>query len=71
MPLDLYKWIGRYATISLISPGFFHTMEIPLLRGRCFREGEKNAVILSESLARKRWPSEDPIGKQWEKSKTS
>jgi hypothetical protein len=51
-----------------VSPEFFQTMQIPLLRGRSFR-GEKNAVILSESLARKRWPSEDPIGKQWEKSK--
>ena len=52
-----------------VSPQFFQTMQIPLLRGRTFRESEKNAVILSESLARKRWPSEDPIGKQWEKSK--
>jgi hypothetical protein len=51
-----------------VSPEFFQTMQIPLLRGRSFREGEKNAVILSQSLARKRWPSEDPIGKQWEKS---
>ena len=51
-----------------VSPEFFQTMQIPLLRGRSFREGESNAVILSESLARKRWPSEDPIGKQWEKS---
>jgi predicted permease len=47
---------------------FFQTMKIPILRGRSFREGEKNAVILSESLARKRWPNDDPIGKQWEKS---
>ena len=52
-----------------VSPEFFQTMQIPLLRGRAFREGERNAVILSESLARKRWPNEDPIGKQWEKSK--
>jgi hypothetical protein len=51
-----------------VSPDFFQTMRIPLLRGRSFRSGEKNAVILSESLARKRWPSEDPIGKQWKKS---
>jgi predicted permease len=62
---------GRRITIypNWVSPEFFQTMQIPLLRGRSFREGEKNAVILSESLARKRWPSEDPIGKQWEKSK--
>jgi len=51
-----------------VSPEFFQTMQIPLLRGRTFHEGEKNAVILSQSLARKRWPGEDPIGKQWEKS---
>jgi predicted permease len=51
-----------------VGPEFFQTMRIPLLRGHYFHNGEKNAVILSESLARKRWSSEDPIGKQWEKS---
>jgi predicted permease len=48
-----------------VGPEFFKTMRIPLLRGRYFRADEKNAVILGESLARKRWPTEDPIGKQW------
>jgi predicted permease len=48
-----------------VSPDFFQTMQIPLLRGRYFHAGEKDAVILGESLARKRWPTEDPIGKQW------
>ena len=51
-----------------VGPEFFQTMRIPLLRGRYFRAGEKNVVILGESLARKRWPTEDPIGKLWEKS---
>lgn len=61
---------GRRVMIypNWVGPEFFQTMRIPLLRGRYFHNGEKNAVILSESLARKRWPSEDPIGKQWEKS---
>jgi predicted permease len=61
---------GRRVLIypNWVGPEFFQTMRIPLLRGHYFHEGEKNAVILSESLARKRWPSEDPIGKQWEKS---
>src|ERR1039458_2410880 len=48
-----------------VGPEFFQTMRIPLLRGRYFRAGEKDVVILGESLARKRWPTEDPIGKQW------
>jgi predicted permease len=52
-----------------VGPEFFHTMDIPLLRGRYLGPGETHAVILSESLARKRWPAEDPIGKQWKNGK--
>ncbi len=52
-----------------VSPEFFQTMSIPLLRGRYLRRGDKNAVILSESLARKRWPNEEPIGKRWQNGK--
>jgi predicted permease len=61
---------GRRVMIypNWVSPDFFKTMQIPMLRGRSFHNGEKNAVILSQSLASKRWPGEDPIGRQWEKS---
>jgi predicted permease len=52
-----------------VGPEFFHTMDIPLLRGRYISPGEMHVVILSESLARKRWPAEDPIGKQWKSGK--
>lgn len=48
-----------------VGPEFFQTMGIPLLRGRYLARGDVHAVVLSESLARKRWPNEDPIGKQW------
>jgi len=47
-----------------IDDDFFKTMNIPLLRGRNFVPGETNAVIVSESLARKIWPGVDPIGKR-------
>jgi predicted permease len=51
-----------------VSPEFFETMSIPLLRGRNLRRGEAHEVIVSDSLARKQWPGEDPIGKRfWEK----
>jgi ABC-type antimicrobial peptide transport system permease subunit len=33
------------------------------------RPGETNVVIVSDSLARKRWPGEDPIGKPWKDGK--
>ena len=52
-----------------VGPEFFQTMGIPLLNGRYLRRGDKNAVVLSESLARKRWPHEDAIGKQWKNGK--
>jgi len=47
-----------------VDPSFFSTMEIPLERGRIFTPGEQHAVIISDTLARKQWPGEDPIGKQ-------
>jgi len=51
-----------------VGPDFFQTLRIPLLRGHFFQKGEKDAIIVSESLARKAWPGEDPIGKPWKKS---
>ncbi len=46
-----------------VSPNFFRTMQIPLLLGRTFQPGEKNAVIISDSFARKVWPGQNPLGK--------
>lgn len=62
---------GRRVIIypNWVGPEFFQTLGIPLLRGHYLRPGESNAVVLSESLAHKRWPHEDPIGKQWKASK--
>jgi predicted permease len=51
-----------------VDPEFFRTMEVPILLGRNFLPGEKNAVIVSQSLARRQWPGENPIGKTyWDK----
>ena len=54
-----------YATVS---PGYFHVMQIPLLRGRFFSEQDSpsnpNVAIISETLARRYFPNEDPIGRQ-------
>ncbi len=45
-----------------VAPGFFETMDIPLLAGRTFYPAEKNVVIVSESMARRQWPGENPLG---------
>jgi predicted permease len=47
-----------------ISPEYFETMQIPILLGRTFRPGEKNAVIVSQSFARSVWGGQNPIGQR-------
>jgi predicted permease len=53
---------------NYVSPSYFETLGIPLLRGRTFtvRESETgaNVAVISESAARRLWTGEDPIGKR-------
>jgi predicted permease len=55
---------GRTVTVypNWVAPGFFATMGIPLRTGRTFYAGEKHAVIVSESFARRQWPAQNPLG---------
>jgi macrolide transport system ATP-binding/permease protein len=53
---------------NYVSPGYFQTVGVPLLRGRTFTrpEAESGApvAIVSASAARSFWPDEDPLGKR-------
>ena len=48
--------------------GYFHTMGIPIIKGRDFDDRDKHGstpvVIVSETFARQIFPNEDPIGKR-------
>jgi putative ABC transport system permease protein len=51
-----------------VSQGYFETMKIPLLSGETFdnadREAKRRAIVISQSLAQRFWPGENPIGKR-------
>jgi putative ABC transport system permease protein len=53
---------------TVIAPNYFRTMSIPLLKGRHFTErdarGFPEVAIIDETLARRHWPDDDPIGKR-------
>jgi putative ABC transport system permease protein len=51
-----------------VNASYFEAMGVPLLRGRLFddrdRVGSPGVVVISDAMARKFWPDEDPLGKR-------
>jgi predicted permease len=54
---------------NVISPDYFQTMRIPMARGRTFTDADKEeaqyVAIVNETMAKRFWPSRDPIGRQF------
>jgi predicted permease len=59
---------GHYPTafVRIVSNGYFKAMGIPVLAGRDFTEHDaahsEQVIILNDTLARKLWPGQNPIG---------
>jgi predicted permease len=55
------------AGYSEVSPGFFRTFEIPLMKGRYLTDSDLESspwvVVINETMARQAFPNEDPLGK--------
>jgi predicted permease len=56
------------AGYSYVTPNYFETLGIPIVRGRLFSpreaEGQAPVVVISEATAQRFWPNEDAIGKR-------
>ncbi|HKP87588.1 MAG TPA: ABC transporter permease [Blastocatellia bacterium] len=65
-PVDLAD--RTIAFYNAVSPDYFQTMEIAVVKGRQFDQHDvrkaQNVAIINETLARRHFPGEDPIGKR-------
>ncbi|MGH9486283.1 MAG: FtsX-like permease family protein [Terriglobales bacterium] len=57
-----------YPNRNAVSPGYFATMDIPLLQGRAFNAGDtansRSVAVVSASLAQSLWPGQNPLSRQ-------
>jgi putative ABC transport system permease protein len=53
----------------IVTPEYFHTLGIPIFRGRAFsiddRQDAPLVAVINQAMARRFWPAEDPIGKRF------
>ncbi len=60
---------GTLTTTNAISPSFFETLRVPVLRGRTFTDGDRKGTemvaVANEAMAKHFWPNEDALGKRF------
>ena len=66
LPLFKRKERAGVADFCVATAGYFQALAIPVIRGRIFDQHDTadapHVAVISESLARERWPGQDPIG---------
>ena len=72
---ELERWFHNatrtgHANYSPASEGYFRALGIPLLRGRLFDARDTidapHVALISQTLAREKWPGQDPLGQSIE-----
>ena len=55
------------ATGRIVSPGYFATLGMSLVKGRLLEDqdasGASRAVVIDEQMAKRLWPNDDPLGR--------
>ncbi len=68
-PIPKNMWSGPLVENCRVTPGFFHTLQIPLLKGRDFTGADTDksprVAVINATMARHFWPNEDPLGKHF------
>jgi putative ABC transport system permease protein len=66
-------WRKMSAQFLTATPSYFRAAGIPLRRGRLFSEqdvpGSPAVILINETMARRFWPNEDPIGQRIRRGK--
>jgi predicted permease len=66
LPAELKQRAGN-AGLRIVSDKYFDAMSIPVIRGRGFEAsdvtGGPEVAVISESLAKVKWPDRDPLGR--------
>jgi putative ABC transport system permease protein len=57
-----------WAVTTVVTPGYFEALRVPLIQGRTFESRDANTAplvaVISRSMARAYWPDEDPVGRR-------
>ena len=65
---------GPHGDIRIVTPGYFTSFGIPLLKGRIFteddRKGSEPVAVIDDNLAREYWANQNPIGQKMRTGKT-
>jgi predicted permease len=63
------KRSGILVQVDTVAAGYFKTLGIPIVRGRDFndfdRPGSPQVVVINETMAKRFWPDQDPLGKRF------
>jgi predicted permease len=79
VPLQNWGWFADFAIpgrtidgratagLRYVTPGYFETLGIPVIKGRGFTDGDTaespRVILINDALARQYFPNEDPVGR--------